>query len=258
MYFDQCAVSTITILWTATDLFLLKTNKPGPQNPGKYTLRQKINEESRKLASKLKTVLFTMPIILTSMASNFTAVILTIIHGYFTLYILASFSSSFLPAYFSPFESVELLEKYLGLVDENKDSKDERKTYKVRRFRRAINLSLVSMFCVVHPLKHNSPSLRHYTIGLLPLHFVVNITALLFLYFFSTTDFIVINGLILNVNYTIFAALSSSVLNMVLLLFFFYPNILAIGLKSIRNSKKKTKTKADVSMEQGNGDGCSA
>ena len=246
MNFDQCAVSTITILWTATDLFLLKANKPEPQNPGKYTLIQKITEESNKLVSKLKTVLFTMPIILTSMASNFTAVILTIIHGYFTFYILASFTSSFLPAYFSPFESVELLEKNLGLFDETKDSNDERKKYKYRSFRRAINMSLVSMFCVAHPVKKNSPSLRHYTIGLLPLHFIVNITALLFLYFFTTTDFIVMNGLILNVNYTIFVAFLSSLLNIVLLLFFFYPNILAIFLKFIRNSMKKTNTKDDT------------
>ena len=98
-------VSTISILLIATDLFLTKTKNPETKKNRKIHFHPEDRSRNHKIFQKIEG----------SMTSNFTIIILTIINGYFTIYVIAAFTSIFLPAYFSPFASVEVLEKHLGI-----------------------------------------------------------------------------------------------------------------------------------------------
>ena len=139
--------------------------------------------------------------------------------------------------------------------------------YGKRSLTRAIMMALVNFFCLAHPLKNDSPSLRHYTLGLYPLHYIVNITTLLFLHFFSTNDFIIFNGIIFYTNYITIVAFTAAFLNLVFLLFFLYPNILCVARTSIKGkisgetyrlkiaqqkSRKKTKVERGFSFKPEN------
>ena len=233
-------VSAIMILWTASNLFVLQI---GPNFPGQNTIEgisliEKIIIGAREFAKKLKTFIRIVPITSTSIMFNYIVIILTILNGYFTIYVLVAFISIFLPATFSPFKSVAELEKSLGLLDDN-DEEDGKRTYSKINITRAIYMSLVNLFCHAHPLKNETPSLRQFTVGIYPLHFVVNITTLLLIQCFSTTSEITVNGIILNITLLINMALVAGVLNLVLLIFYYYPRILTVAVMSMKNKNKK-------------------
>jgi len=235
-------------------------------------------------ASKVKTFLLTAPFILTSMVFNFSNIILGIINNnfFFVFYMLAAFISLFLPATFSPAVSVKKLEEKLGLGEDTgvtccgvnlrcsghgsstkRGRGDKYELYRppptsCREFFKnmywAFNVAFTNVFCITRPIGNDTPSVRHFMFGLYPLHFVVNMTTLLFERYFSDTDVITIRGHILNYNNIVLIAILTGLANMVLFVLFYYPNFFSVTLrltsKKMYGSMTKTTAVAASSMRK--------
>jgi len=214
---------------------------------------------------------------------NFSNIILGIINNnfFFVLYMLAAFISLFLPATFSPAESVKKLEEKMGLSDDNavtccgmrlrcgqSSSKNKGKEEEYELFRQppsscgefvknmswAFNVAYTNLFCITRPISNKSPSVRHFMVGLYPLHFVVNVTTLVFERYFSDTDVITIRGEIFNYNNVVLVAILTGLANLILFILFYYPNFFFVALRSITKKMyagvTKTSTVAATSMEK--------
>ena len=276
------SVSSFMTLWTAANLYQLKLEKAseGDLLVGKdvnATAEEvKSNEteggRNTKFPSKMKTLLFTAalkvksfmlaaPFILTSLVFNFSNIILGIINNnfFFVVYMLAAFISLFLPATFSPAESVKKLEQKMGLTEDtaitccgvhlecghssNKKRGGEEKyepfrppPTSCRQFAKnmswAFNVAYTNLFCITRPIGKDTPSVRHFMIGLYPLHFVVNMTTLVFERYFADTDVITIRGQIFSYNNVVLVAILTGLANMVLFILFYYPNFFFVVLRS--------------------------
>ena len=213
---------------------------------------------------------------------NFSNIILGIINNnlFFVLYMFTAFFSLLLPATFSPAESIEKLEKTMRLDEDNNHAATlcglncgrdgGKKKVKVKRIlegsdqirppprelkdlmqntSRAINLAYTNIFCITKPIVRDSPSVRHFMVGLYPLHFVVNITSLVFERYFSNTDVITIRGQTFNYNNVVLLAILIGIANFILFILFYYPNFFDVAL---RLTARKTSALATKSMEKEN------
>ena len=248
-------VSSVTTLWTAANLYQLQLEEE-IDTQTKLSKCEKLGNFFSNLSSKLKSLVLAIPLLLSSMVFNFTNIILGIINNnYFILfYMLAAFVSLLLPATFSPAASINKLEKVLQLGrDEEKlkeTSKEDRNGSKkfsqvtkppktlremMKNLSRAINMAYVNMFCIARPICNASPAVRHYMVGLYPLHFVVNVTTLLFEKYFGTTNVITISGIIFNINTIILIAIGAGLVNLVLFILFYYPDIFVVMGRCFNN-----------------------
>ena len=105
-------------------------------------------------------------------------------------------------------------------------------------------MAYTNLFCITRPIGNDTPSVRHFMVGLYPLHFVVNMTALVFERYFANTDVITIRGQIFNYNNIVLVAMSTGLANLVLFVLFYYPNFFCAVFRFIHDSiigNKKTK-----------------
>ena len=266
------AVSSFMTLWTAANLFQLKLETE--------------NKETMLIRAlkKVRAFSLTAPLILTSLVFNFSNIILGIINNnfFFVLYMFSAFFSILLPATFSPAASIEKLEKTMRLDEDNNQAATlcglnlncgrdgGKKKVKVKRIlegsdqirppprelkdlmqntSRAINLAYTNVFCITKPIVRDSASVRHFMVGLYPLHFVVNITSLVFERYFSNTDVITIRGQTFNYNNVVLLAILIGLANFILFILFYYPNFFDVAL---RLTARKTSALATKSMEKEN------
>ena len=90
----------------------------------------------------------------------------------------------------------------------------------------AFNVAYTNLFCITRPIGNDTPSVRHFMVGLYPLHFVVNMTALVFEKYFSSIEVFAIQGYIFNYNNVVLVAIFSGVANLFFFTLFYYaPNI---------------------------------
>ena len=208
------------------------------------------------IVDDLKSFLFIAPLILTSLVFNISNIILGIINNsfFFYFYYLAASASLLLPTIFSPAESVKKMENMLGLrkdpsnrccgvpKERGTEHDDQGKALKLSGFP-AFNVVYTNIFCINRPISNAAPSVRHFMVGLYPLHFVVNMTALAFERFFSDTDVIVVRGHIFNYNNIVLVAMSTGLANLVLFVLFYYPNFFCAVFRFIHDritGNKKT------------------
>ena len=95
----------------------------------------------------------------------------------------------------------------------------------------AFNVAYTNIFCITRPIDNDTPSVRHFMVGLYPLHFVVNMTTLVFERYFSDTDVITIRGHILNYNNVVLVAILTGLANLILFILFYYANFFFVALK---------------------------
>ena len=76
-----------------------------------------------------------------------------------------------------------------------------------------------------------------YMVGLYPLHFVVNMATLLFQKYFGTTHVVTIRGTIFNINTIILIAIAAGLVNLVLFILFYYPDIFPAMARCLRKKK---------------------
>ena len=237
-------ISTVTTIWTAANLYQLQLQEEIDTKEKRSTC-EKLGNFCTNLGSKLKSLVLAIPLLLSSMVFNFTNIILGIINNnYFILfYILAAFLSLLLPATFSPAASIAQLEKVLRIGRDEEKSKEDRKGIKklsqvtkppttvrelMKNLSRGINMAYVNIFCIARPICNASPAVRHYMVGLYPLHFVVNMTTLLFEKYFGTTNVVTISGIIFNINTIIWIAIGAGLVNLILFILFYYPDIFVV------------------------------
>ena len=97
---------------------------------------------------------------------------------------------------------------------------------------RAFNLAYTNMFCIARPIGNTSYAVRRFMVGLFPLHFVVNMTALVFEKYFSNIEVFAIQGYIFNYNNVVLAAIFTGVANLFFFTLFYYtPNNFAFVTK---------------------------
>ena len=95
------------------------------------------------------------------------------------------------------------------------------------------------------PIGNTSYAVRRFMVGLFPLHFVVNMTALVFERYFSSIEVFAIQGYIFNYNIAVLVAIFSGVANLFFFALFYYtPNIFAFVTKL---TAKKTTYKVAAS-----------
>ena len=250
-------ISSVTALWNAANLYQLQLEAENDDT--KEKLGKKIGKFFSNLPLKLKSVLLSIPLLLSSMVFNFTNIILGIINNNFFIlfYLLAAFISVLLPATFSPADSINKLEKVLGLgLDQEKlkentnaDGKNSRKSTgqvaqppttgreMMKNVFRGINMAYINIFCIARPICNPSPAVRHYMVGLYPLHFVVNMASLLFQKYFGTTHVVTIRGIIFNINTIILIAIAAGLVNLVLFILFYYPDIFPAMARCLHKRK---------------------
>ena len=112
----------------------------------------------------------------------------------------------------------------------------------------AFNVAYTNLFCITRPIGNDTPSVRHFMVGLYPLHFVVNMTALVFERYFSGTDVITIHGQIFNYNNIVLVAILTGLANLVFFIHFYYPNFFFVVLRS--TAKKMYGGMTKTSMEK--------
>ena len=103
----------------------------------------------------------------------------------------------------------------------------------------AFNVGYTNVFCINRPIGKDTPSVRHFMIGLYPLHFVVNMTTLVFERYFSDTDVIRIRGHIFDYNKVILVATLTGLANSILFILFYYPNFFSALLRLMFDSLAK-------------------
>ena len=201
-----------------------------------------------KFPSKVKAV----PLIFTSLVFNFSVITLMIINiinnnFFFVLYMFAAFISILLPATFSPAESVKKIEEKMGLSANTGESYEifrrppTSRRNLIKNLSRAFNVAYTNVFCITRPIGNSTSSVRHFMIGLYPLHFVVNMTTLVFERYFSESEVIAIRGQIFKFNFNfifsyniiVLVGILTGLANLKFFLFFYYPDFFVGGLTSI-------------------------
>ena len=109
----------------------------------------------------------------------------------------------------------------------------DEKAEKSELFRRAFNVACTNIFCITRPIGNDTPFVRHFMVGLYPLHFVVNMTTLVLERFFSDTNVIAIRGEIFNYNNVVLVAMLTGIANLILFILFYYPNFFSVAVKKI-------------------------
>ena len=109
----------------------------------------------------------------------------------------------------------------------------------IKNLTSAFNVGYTNVFCINRPIGKDTPSVRHFMIGLYPLHFVVNMTTLVFERYFSDTDVIRIRGHIFDYNKVILVAILTGLANSILFILFYYPNFFSALLRLIFDSLAK-------------------
>ena len=102
----------------------------------------------------------------------------------------------------------------------------------IKNMFKAFNVAYTNIFCITRPISRDSASIRHFMVGLYPLHFVVNMTSLIFMRYFSNRDVITIRGKIFNYDDVVFAALLTGIANIIFFVFFYYPSFFYLALRS--------------------------
>ena len=115
----------------------------------------------------------------------------------------------------------------------------------------ALNIAYINTFCIARPIGNSNPAARRFMVGLYPLHFVVNMSTLVFERYFSDTDIITIRGQIFHFNDVIIMALLTGLANLILFIVFYYPNFfLAIAAKSMEKQKTYKVAEANGRIER--------